>query len=97
MIAVVLVLAAVVVSAPMAAALLVSVASRREDAAWSLGKPPRSWLEAAARRVVAFDADSIDWPRSKAQHLADASAREVIRDAADSAAEAGTRSALPLP
>jgi hypothetical protein len=74
MIAMVIGLAAVIVSAPIVAAIVVAVASRREDRAWSLGGPARSQADALARRIVAFDADSIDWPRSKAQAQADAAA-----------------------
>jgi len=69
-------ISAVVVAMPMMAALIVTIASRREDARWSLGGPARSSLEAAARRIVAFDADSIEWPRSKAQAQAAAARRE---------------------
>jgi hypothetical protein len=72
------VIAAVAVSAPMVAALIVSVASRREDRNWSLGGPARSSLEEVARRIVAFDNDSIVWPRSKAhERLAAALRRDL--------------------
>lgn len=60
-------IAALVVAAPIAAAFVVTVASLREDARWSLGRVPSSPLDRLARRIVAFDADSIVWPRSKAQ------------------------------
>jgi hypothetical protein len=66
---------ALAVSSPIAAALIVSVASRREDANWTLGRRPSSKLDAVARRIVAFDVDSIDWPRSKAQVQADRALR----------------------
>ena len=62
-----LVIAAVVVSSPIVAAVVVAVASRREDARWSLGTSPRGPVEAMARRIVAFDSECADWPRSKAQ------------------------------
>lgn len=47
-----LVLAAVVVAAPIAAAFLVSVASLREDAGHSLAGKPPSWVARAARRLL---------------------------------------------
>ena len=84
-------LAAIAVSAPIAAALIVSAASRREDAHWSLGKPPASPLEAAARRIVAFDVDSIDWPRSKAQVEAEAARRAAMHEAVEAMADVGRR------
>jgi hypothetical protein len=72
MIAVVLiVIAAILTSAPIVAAGLVSVASRREDTDWSLARPACGWVEAAARRVVGFDAESVTWPRSKARRHAE--------------------------
>jgi hypothetical protein len=81
-------LAAVVVSAPMVAAIVVAVASRREDRNWSLGRPASSRTDALARRIVAFDADSIDWPRSKAQVQAEAAIRAYRLEAMDSAGPA---------
>lgn len=47
-----LALAAVVVAAPIAAALLVSLASLREDARHSLGGKAPSWLARAVRRLL---------------------------------------------
>lgn len=44
--------AAVLVAAPIAAALLVSFASLREDARHSLGGKPPSWLARAVRRLL---------------------------------------------
>ncbi|HUD39645.1 MAG TPA: hypothetical protein VMR14_22295 [Streptosporangiaceae bacterium] len=53
---------AVVVSMPIVAMVLVSIASNREDSALSLGGPPRSALQAAARRVVDFRTEATtDW------------------------------------
>jgi hypothetical protein len=72
MIVVLFAAAAMVVSAPIFAALVVSIASRREDENWSLGEPARTRVQAVARRIVAFDADSIDWPQSKARQQAKA-------------------------
>jgi hypothetical protein len=64
--------AAIAVSTPIAAASIVSIASRREDRNWSLGRPPGGRLEMLARRIVAFDADSVSWPVSKARALQEA-------------------------
>ena len=53
---------AVVVSMPIVAIVLVSIASNREDSALSLGGPPRSAFQAAARRVVDFRTEATtDW------------------------------------
>jgi hypothetical protein len=52
---VLLVAAAVVAGAPLVAALLVSVASLREEAGHSLARRPGNWIEAAARRLLAFE------------------------------------------
>lgn len=82
--------AAIFVSAPIVAAFIVAVASRREDRNWSLDQPPRGVIELIARRIVAFDADSIVWPRSKAQVRA-AAARRGFADSA-AAAEPESRS-----
>ncbi len=60
--AVVLVLAAVRVAAPIGAAVLVSIASRREESAYSLAGRPPGRLEAAARRLLAFRAYGITIP-----------------------------------
>jgi hypothetical protein len=49
-----LVVAAVVVAAPIAAAVLVTVASLREDASRSLTGRPPGWLTAAARRLLSL-------------------------------------------
>jgi hypothetical protein len=62
---------AAVVSIPIAAAFVVSIASHREEAAWSLGGPPRGLIDAIARRIVGFHNDSIIWPVSKARSLAE--------------------------
>ena len=75
MIAIVIGIAAVFVSAPIVATIVVAVASRREDRNWSLGRPARSPMDDVARRIVAFDADSIEWPRSKAQVQTEAAQR----------------------
>jgi hypothetical protein len=64
---VLIVIVGIAISAPIAAAVLVAVASRREDSAWSLGGPPRGPAAAAARRVVGFRARGIDWPRPQSR------------------------------
>jgi len=48
---------AVVVSMPIVAVVLVSMASRREEMAWSLGDPAPGAVQAAARRIVDFHTD----------------------------------------
>lgn len=84
---------ALFVSAPIFAAFVVAIASRREDRRWSLDQPPRGLMELIARRVVAFDADSIIWPRSKAQVRAEANRLRVVQEAAEKATEASSRDA----
>jgi hypothetical protein len=68
-------IAALIVGAPIVATLVVAVASRREDANWTLDQRARTPLEAVARRIVALDVDSIVWPRSKARVQAEAALR----------------------
>jgi len=58
------VITAVAVSAPIVAAVLVSVTSRREDSEWTLGGPAPGVVQAAARRIVDFHSAG-DWPRPK--------------------------------
>jgi len=86
-------IAAVAVGSPLAAAFMVALASRREDRNWSLGQPPRSLVEAIARRIVSFDADSIEWPRSKAQVQAELASRRLLPESLDTEPESGTRDA----
>jgi hypothetical protein len=76
-------IAALVVSAPIFAAFIVAIASCREDRNWSLDQPPRSVTELIARRIVGFDADSIVWPRSKAQVRARADRWRLVQGAAE--------------
>jgi hypothetical protein len=57
---VVIALAAVPASA-VAAAVLVSLASRREDRAWTLSQPPAGAARAAARRIVGFHSEDPRW------------------------------------
>lgn len=53
---IVLVVAAVAVSTPIAAALIVTIASLREESAHTLCSRPPGRLEAVARRVLSFQA-----------------------------------------
>lgn len=85
--------AALFVSAPILSALIVAVASRREDRSWSLDQPARSLVESVARRIVAFNADSIVWPRSKEQVQAEADYRTLDTEIADDETECGTQDA----
>lgn len=58
-------IAAVVVAVPIFAAVVVSLASIREDRAWSLGRKPRNATCALARRIVGFHAQgAVLQPRS---------------------------------
>jgi len=52
-----LVTAALAVSVPIGLIVLVSVASRREDAEWTLSGPPSGPIQATARRVLGFYAE----------------------------------------
>jgi hypothetical protein len=63
MVIVLIVVVGIAVSVPVVAASLVAVASRREDSGWSLAEPPRGPVAAAARRIVGFRSQAIDWPR----------------------------------
>jgi hypothetical protein len=55
--------AAAMTSAPILAVVAVSVASRREDRAWTLAGPPPGPAQAVARNLVYFYARGIDWLR----------------------------------
>jgi hypothetical protein len=59
--AVTIVILAAAVSVPLVAAVLVSVASRREDRDWTLAGPPPGPARTAARRIVAFHSEGMDW------------------------------------
>jgi hypothetical protein len=86
-------IAALAVSSPIVAAFIVSVASKHEDAHWSLGRQPPNALDRIARRIVAFDVDSIDWPRSKAHVQAERALRQVRPEPTEPEAGTGNRSA----
>jgi hypothetical protein len=71
---------AVVVTMPIVATVVVSVASRREDKAWSLPDPAESIVQAAARRIVDFHSEAPGWPlpRSYGQVRSGAHARRSV-------------------
>ena len=71
---VLLVVAAVVVGAPIGAAVLVTVASHREDAARSVAGRPPGPLAAAARRLVCLRIGGTSYPRRQAMQLPQSSA-----------------------
>jgi hypothetical protein len=50
--------AAVVVSMPLVAIVVVTIASRREDAALSLGRPADGMVQMAARRLLGFHSEA---------------------------------------
>jgi hypothetical protein len=56
-----LIIAAIAVSAPIGAAVLVSVASRREDRAWTLTEAAPGLGESTARRILGVHCQGIDW------------------------------------
>ena len=56
-----LIFAALLVSAPIIAAVLVSIASRREDHAWTLAGRAPGIIALVARRVLGFHARGIGW------------------------------------
>jgi hypothetical protein len=58
---VMLLLAVIITIAPVGAIVAVSLASRREDRAWSLAGPARSQADAVARRILDFHAEGT-WP-----------------------------------
>ena len=60
-----LVIAIAAVTAPVVGVLLVSHASRREDAAFSLSRQPSGVLQAATRRLLNFHGDGIGRPGSQ--------------------------------
>lgn len=55
--AVLFIIVALAASAPIAATVLVSIGSRREDSEWSLGDPVVGPVQMIARRIVGFRTD----------------------------------------
>lgn len=51
------IIVALAASAPIAAAVLVSIGSRREDEEWSLGQPVVGPVQMIARRILGFRTD----------------------------------------
>jgi hypothetical protein len=74
MVVLLIVIGSATVGVPVVATVLVSVASRHEDSAWTLGGPPPSLVQAAARRIVAFHGQDTEWPQP--QGLGQARQRE---------------------
>ncbi len=64
--AVLLVLGLAVAGLPIAATLLVTIASKREDSQWTLSGPPPGLMQAAARRLLAFRSE-VGWAQSRRQ------------------------------
>ncbi|HTZ91985.1 MAG TPA: hypothetical protein VMB74_06285 [Streptosporangiaceae bacterium] len=87
---VLLVMAAVVVAAPVGAAVLVTVASHREDAARSIAGRPPGPFAALARAVVCLRIGGTVYPRRRRRHYPHAP-----RPSAES--ELGRTRALTLP
>ena len=56
-----LIFAALLASAPIIAAVLVSIASRQEDRAWTMAGQAPGTIASAARRVLGFHARGIGW------------------------------------
>lgn len=59
------VIAAAVMCVPIAAVVLVAMASHREESALSLDKPARGVTQLAARRLLDFHSDDPAWPLPK--------------------------------
>ena len=57
------VIVAMVAGAPILAAVLVTVASRREDSAASLAGPAHGPAQAWTRRILGFRCAGVTWPR----------------------------------
>ena len=75
-------IAAAVVGLPIVATVVVSIASRREDAAWSLGQPPQGMVQAAARRVLDFSTEcpSLQLSKTCSQARPAASAPRLVAE-----------------
>jgi hypothetical protein len=70
------IIAALTASAPIAAAVLVSIASRREDHEWTLGEPNVSPTLMIARRILDYHTDNHRCPRPRSRATARTPSRE---------------------
>ena len=68
-------IAIVAVTAPLAAMVLVSIASRREESAYSLSGQAPGPLTAVARRLLAYRSDSVAPQRRRSRRIAPSAAR----------------------
>lgn len=91
------ILAAIVVAAPIAAAVLVSLASNGEDRRWTLTRPASGPVESAARRIVGYHSGGIGWldaaGRSRYSYDRWTLGAGVVRPPASPAALIGSRTA----
>jgi hypothetical protein len=86
---------AVAAGAPIVAAALVTVASKREDSAASLAGPARGPAQAWARRILGFRSEGISWPQPKGGSRARYSGPSHVRDS--EAALGGPRAEATAP
>jgi hypothetical protein len=80
---------AIIVSMPIVGIIVVSVASKREDAVGTLGGPSRGAVQSAARRVLDFQSD-VYWRAAGGAHVKVSrpvltSAGQPLQDADDDA------------
>jgi hypothetical protein len=68
-------IAIVAVTAPLAAMVLVSIASRREESAYSLSGQAPGPITAVARRLLAYRSDSVAPQRRRSRRIAPSAAR----------------------
>jgi len=95
MIIALLIMAGAAASAPIVAAVVVSVASRREDRGWTLGGPAVG-MRAAARRIVDFHTETADFPQPKSRQLAGSGAYSPRRTAIRAASPPELARRLPV-
>jgi hypothetical protein len=86
-----LVVASVAVGVQVAAIAVIAVAIRREESAWSLGSPPRGWVQAAVRRLLGFRTEGDLWPQPKSR----AQSRQQARAASSAAQDEPASLSLP--
>lgn len=87
MLIVLLIITAAAAGAPIAACVLVSLASTREDSAGTLSEPAAGPLDSWARRILEFHTDAPNcFPHSRGRRLSHPATREAdTRDVADDA------------